>query len=231
VAKISLNAQLQHWLQLAESHLLLDQIKTAEKYFRKVSKEEPTHLRVLLGLARIAQKRGKYREAIQQVEYALKVDAHHLPALILLAQLYIAQKSPLRALPLLEKAYDLEANHPETLLGLAHIYSTQAQWERARFFANLLVQLQPEWLDGWHILRTIAAGEGDILAYTAAANQIAFLDPQENSTHLKEDELQEQWAELEKVNTHAPNTAWPEYSDQELEAGMQEIQKAYHQES
>lgn len=228
---MSVNDALQHWLQLAESHLLLDQLKQAEKYFRKASREDPTHLRVLLGLARIAQKRGKAREAMQQAEYALKVDPQHLPALLLMAELYRSEKAPLRALPLLEKAYEQAPDHPETLLALAEIQIGLQNWERARFFAQFLTQIQPDWLPAWVVLRETAAGEGDILAFAEASNQIARLDPRRQSESLHEDELQRQWAALEKAGLSAPVWPLPDCSAQELEAQLHALKQAYHQES
>ncbi|MGE3725106.1 MAG: tetratricopeptide repeat protein [Candidatus Sericytochromatia bacterium] len=228
---MSVNDSLQHWLQLAESHLLLDQLKPAEKYFRKASREDPTHLRVLLGLARIAQKRGKIREAMQQVEYALKVDPQHLPALLLLAELYRSQQAPLRALPLLEKAYEIVPENPEALLGLAQILVALQNWDRARFFAKLLIQLKPDMLTAWETFRDLSAGEGDILNFAEASNQIARLDPQRSAEGLKDDELQRQWETLSLTSHPDEALLLPDYSPQELEVQIQALKQAYHQES
>lgn len=228
---MSVNDPLQHWLQLAESHLLLDQIKPAEKYFRKASREDPTHLRVLLGLARIAQRRGKTREAMQQVEYALKVDPQHVPGLLFLAELYRWQDAPLRALPLLEKVYELSPDHPEALLGLSQILVGQQNWERARFFAKLLTQLQPDWLVAWEVFRDLAAGEGDVLRFAEASNQIAHLDPLRRAEGLKDDELKRQWDALALASGPDEHLLLPDYSPQELEAQLNALKQAYHQES
>lgn len=228
---MSVNDPLQHWLQLAESHLLLDQLKPAEKYFRKASREDPTHLRVLIGLSRIAQKRGKVREAMQQVEYALKVDPQHLPALLLLAELYRLQQAPLRALPLLEKAYEIAPDHPEVLLGLAQILVAQQNWQRARFFAKLLTQLKPDWLAAWEIFRDLAAGEGDVLSFAEASNQIVHLDPRRSAEGLQDDDLKRQWDALTSASNPDDSLLLPDYSPQELEAQLNALKQAYHQES
>ncbi|PIQ22989.1 hypothetical protein COW36_01755 [bacterium (Candidatus Blackallbacteria) CG17_big_fil_post_rev_8_21_14_2_50_48_46] len=231
VAQLPINQQLQHWLQLAESHLLLDQFKPAEKYFRKASKEDPTHLRVLMGLGLLSWKKNRLKEAIQHLEYALKVDSHHVPALILLARIYQQEQAPLRALPLLERAYDYQPENPEMLLCLAEIHLHLQNIEKARFFADLLTRLAPDDLGGWVILQAIAAAQGDILIYTEAGNQMARLDPVHHQLALNEREFSLQWQALqEEGEAHDPLMALAQLSDQELNSAFQKLKEVYHQE-
>lgn len=229
MSSLSPQTQFQQWLQLAESHLLLDQLKLAEKYLRKASRIEPAHLRVLLGLAQVAWKRGRWREAVQDLEYALKVDAHHLPALLLLAQIYLSRQEPLRARPLLEKGYDLQADHPGILQALTEVHLQTQNWEQARFFAELLCQLQPEQTVAWRLLQQVAREQGDLLIWSQAAEHLALLEPMQAQDAIPLSELQAHWEELEQASLQAAETAavWPELTEQELQIQFHKLQQAY----
>lgn len=222
-------AQFEHWLQLAESHLLLDQLKLAEKYLRKASRVEPAHRRVLLGLAQVAWKRGRWQEAIQNLEYTLKIDAHFLPALLLLAQIYLARRQPLRARPLLERGYDLQADHPGIIQALVEVHLQLQQWEQARFFAELLCRLQPQATISWQLLQQVARAQGDILCWSQAAEQIVVLDPEQSQAGIPLSELQTHWEQLEQHIAKKAILDLPALSEQELQTQFERLEQAYGQ--
>jgi Flp pilus assembly protein TadD len=229
----SASSQILQWLQLAESHLLLDQLKTAEKYLRKASQEDPTHLRVLMGLARLCCKRGQLREAMQKLEYALKVDPRYPPALLLLGQLCLSRHEPARALSLLEKARELEPDDPDILQSLIDAYLLMKHPDKARLWADSLCQRFADRPESWESLRKVAMAQGDILTYAAATNRLTELEPGREAEALSAEEVDRQWTALEQVHaktsTRNLTQRWAGLSEAELDHQFARIQETYGQ--
>lgn len=155
------NNSVETFLQLALSQAELGQWKDAEKNFRQVLRLSTEQPDALLGLARLAQTRGKQRQAREQYRNLITRHPNFLPGILAYLKLEIAENALEHALPVLEQALERYPRHLQ-LHKLAVEIFEQRQPERAAFHLRQLLSWYPDDGESWLLYAQLSLSQGEL---------------------------------------------------------------------
>jgi small glutamine-rich tetratricopeptide repeat-containing protein alpha len=85
-----------------------------------------------------------------------------------------------KALPYLERAYPYMADNPDFLYELGASYFQTGQTQKAGQIAADILELEPYYVDAYHLLGSAYARLGDLKQAKEAWEQVLALDPQDS---------------------------------------------------
>lgn len=129
-----LGIQLRH---IAEAQLFFE--KAASKiraYEQNNDRKEKLAFRLLLGYASVAERRGKWPEAIKYLKRWSKSEPEEAGGYLRLGRAYFYNGDPERAYEILKKASQLNPDFADASLVMAQLYQQQGKEDRADLFIN-----------------------------------------------------------------------------------------------
>jgi len=118
-----------------------------------------------------------YDQSVPILDTLLKVDPAYPKANWMMGNIYVKWKEYAKALPYLEKAHRQLADNTDFLYELGASYFQTGQIQKAGEVAVDILELDPGYIDGYHLLGSAYAKLGDLEQAREAWEQILTLDP------------------------------------------------------
>jgi cytochrome c-type biogenesis protein CcmH/NrfG len=122
----------------------------------------------------------RYDQAVAVLDTLLKVDPAYPKANWMMGNIYVKWKEYAKALPYLERAYPYMADNPDFLYELGASYFQTGQTQKAGQIAADILELEPYYVDAYHLLGSAYARLGDLKQAKEAWEQVLALDPQDS---------------------------------------------------
>jgi tetratricopeptide (TPR) repeat protein len=116
-------------------------------------------------------------QAVPVLDTLLKVDPTYPKANWMLGNIYVMWKEYAKALPYLEKAHPLLADNTDFLYELGASYFQTEEIQKAGQIAVDILELDPGYVDGYHLLGSAYAELGDLKQAKEAWEKVLTLDP------------------------------------------------------
>jgi len=153
--------------------------------YRKAQKDDPGSGPIRAEVARLLRENGKLKEAIQEAQEGVKVDARSPEVRLTLAQLYLAQAEadqsaePMKlAAQSYEAALKLDPRDAQSTRELAAVYSQLNQHKDAtRVLEHYLKDIDPSFVDGYLQLASHRLAENDAEGAAQALTKAIEIEP------------------------------------------------------
>ncbi|MGB7061497.1 MAG: tetratricopeptide repeat protein, partial [Candidatus Zixiibacteriota bacterium] len=118
-----------------------------------------------------------YDQAVPVLDTLLKVDTAYPKANWMMGNIYVKWKEYAKALPYLEKAHPLLADNTDFLYELGASYFQTEEIQKAGQIAVDILELDPGYVDGYHLLGSAYAKLGDLKQAKEAWEHVLTLEP------------------------------------------------------
>jgi len=120
-----------------------------------------------------------YDRAIPILDTLLKVDPAYPKANWMMGNIYVKRKGYAKALPYLKKAYPYLADNTDFLYELGASYFQTGETQKAGEIAADILELDPYYVDAYHLLGSSYARLGDFEQARVAWEKVLTLDPRD----------------------------------------------------
>lgn len=131
-------------LMLAKTHIALGDYANAHYLLKKINREAPQNLEVLVLMGRTSLLKGNNEEAQRYLIQALQLESNSVEALVYYAQSYINQEKFIPAIEILNKVSSAYPNHIQILSLLNVCYVQMENYELAKQTTTKLVAAKPD---------------------------------------------------------------------------------------
>jgi tetratricopeptide (TPR) repeat protein len=120
-----------------------------------------------------------YDRAIPVLDTLLRVDPTYPKANWMMGNIYVKWKEYAKALPYLQKAYPYLADNTDFLYELGASYFQTGETQKAGEIAVDILELDPYYVDAYHLLGSSYARLGDLVQAKEAWEKVLTFDPQD----------------------------------------------------
>ena len=121
-----------------------------------------------------------YDQAVPVLDTLLKVDPAYPKANWMMGNIYVKWKQYAQALPYLKQAYPYLADNTDFLYELGASYFQTGEITKAGEIAVDILELDPGYVDAYHLLGSAYAKSGDLKQAKEAWEKVLTLDPQDS---------------------------------------------------
>jgi len=147
-------------LELAKAYYRAGDMKSAEKEFEKVKRQNPSLKEARLGLARVYLMTSRHQEALSEVASLAGADSTHAEALELAGLARSGEGDYETAVQLLGRAISIDSAKPELRISLAKVYLSSGSQDEAEKEVREALRIDPAERAGLYMLAAIQEKRG-----------------------------------------------------------------------